>query len=180
MPTAPGTPRPISLTCPAKVRSRVASAALSSLAALTLTACGYATEVRERTPPGDADPRAARVVEEWTRALNDGDVDKAASYFAIPSIAENGPSVIQIRDRSDALLFNRSLPCGAELLRAEEEGGLLIATFRLTERPGPGTCGSGTGARAKTSFRIEDGKIAVWQRVPTVGESTPPAPSDVV
>jgi hypothetical protein len=89
--------------------------------------------------------------------------------------------VIQIRNRSDALLFNESLPCGAELLRAEEEeGGQVIATFRLGERPGPGACGSGTGARAKTSFRIEEGKIALWQRVPTAGESAPPVPSDVV
>ena len=71
---------------------------------------------------GDADPEAAGVVEEWAKALNEGNVSRAASYFAIPSVAENGPSVIQIRYRGDALLFNESLPCGAKLLRAEARG----------------------------------------------------------
>jgi hypothetical protein len=161
------------------VRRLLACAAFATLA---LTACGDTTDVRiqERTIPGDADAKAIAVVDEWAMALSAGDLTRAASYFAIPSVAENGPSVIRIRNRSDALLFNESLPCGAELLRAEEEGGQVTATFRLGERPGPGTCGSGAGARAKTSFRIEEGKITIWQRVPTAGESAPPVPSDVV
>ena len=42
-------------------------------------------------------------------------------------------------------LFNESLPCGAELVEATDEGELTLATFKLTERPGPGTCGRGSG-----------------------------------
>ena len=40
-----------------------------------------------------------------------------------------------------------------------------LATFRLTERPGPGSCGTGTGATAQTAFLIEDGEIVEWRRV---------------
>ena len=45
----------------------------------------------------------------------------------------------------------------------------------LTERPGPGTCGSGTGATARTAFRVKDGKITDWLRVQDLpeAESTP-------
>ena len=40
-----------------------------------------------------------------------------------------------------------------------------VATFRLTERPGPGVCGQGTGETAQTAFVIEDGEIVEWRRV---------------
>lgn len=51
-------------------------------------------------------------------------------------------SVPVIRDwsdtlREDAIAFNEALPCGAELIDTESEGRLTIATFELTERPGP-------------------------------------------
>jgi hypothetical protein len=51
-------------------------------------------------------------------------------------------------------------------------GETVTATFRLTERPGPGSCGEGTGELAQTAFEIEDGKIAEWRRV---GDGTPQA-----
>ena len=41
---------------------------------------------------GDADPADVRVIDAWVTALRHGDVDAAAGYFAIPSVAENGPS----------------------------------------------------------------------------------------
>jgi hypothetical protein len=156
---------------------------IATAATLALAGCGVTTDVRKGEEPAGngAEARAARVVQDWVTALNEGDVERAASYFAIPSVAENGPSVVRIDDRGDAVLFNRSLPCGAELIRTEGEGDFVLATFRLGERPGPGTCGAGSGARARTSFKIEDGKIAIWQRVP-VGEGGggEPLPSDVV
>jgi hypothetical protein len=72
---------------------------------------------------------------------------------------------VRIRSTEDAVRFNESLPCGARLIRAESAGEFTTATFRLTERPGPGSCGPGTGSVAKTSFVIRDGKIAQWRRV---------------
>jgi hypothetical protein len=118
-----------------------------------------------REIPGDADPESAALIQEWAMTLAGGDVEGAARFFAIPSVAENGGVVFEIESRDDARLFNASLPCGAELTRAEAEGEATVATFRLTERPGPGRCGSGTGMTAQTAFLIEDGEIVEWRRV---------------
>jgi hypothetical protein len=117
------------------------------------------------TVSGDADPADVAVIDGWVSALRRGDVDAAAGYFALPSVAENGPIIVRIRSTEDAVRFNESLPCGARLIRAESAGEFTTATFRLTERPGPGSCGPGTGSVAKTSFVIRDGKIAQWRRV---------------
>jgi hypothetical protein len=114
---------------------------------------------------GDANPEDVQVIDGWSTALRQGDVDGAADYFAIPSVAENGPILARIRSTEDAVRFNASLPCGARLVHAESTGEFTTATFRLTERPGPGSCGIGTGSLAKTSFVIRDGKIAQWRRV---------------
>jgi hypothetical protein len=114
--------------------------------------------------PGDADPAAVEVIEGWANTLREGDIDGAAEFFAIPSVAVNGLA-LRINDVEDARRFNASLPCGAILEEAVEQDGFTVATFELTERPGPGTCGSGTGATANTAFKIEDGKIVEWRRV---------------
>jgi hypothetical protein len=103
------------------------------------------------------------VIDEWAETLAAGDVEGAAEFFAVPSVAENGPR-LQIESVADARAFNAALPCGAELIRAETEGEITTATFRLTERPGPGSCGAGTGNTAKTAFLIEDGLIVEWRR----------------
>ena len=119
---------------------------------------------------GDADPADAELIERWASTLRRGDIDGAARFFAIPSVAENGPALIRIHDRDDARLFNASLPCGARLIAASAEGHFVVATFRLTERPGPGSCGTGTGHTASTAFVIEDGKFVEWRRVEIGGE----------
>ena len=125
---------------------------------------------------GDADPADVHVIDGWVTALRHGQIGAAADYFAIPSVAENGPVLLHIRSLRDARRFNQSLPCGARLVRAETAGQFTTATFRLTERPGPGACGAGTGETAKTSFVIRDGKIAQWRRV-GAGAGGRPAPS---
>ena len=128
---------------------------------------------REPGVAGDADPGDVRVIDAWVTALRRGDVDAAARYFAIPSTAENGPLLLQIESLDDARRFNESLPCGARLVRAETQGQFTTATFRLTERPGPGTCGPGTGEAAETSFVIRDGKIVEWRRLDAGGDEAP-------
>jgi hypothetical protein len=139
------------------------------LALLALSACGggdsASTNTATTTIRGDANPSDVEVINGWVTALRHGDVDAAAGYFAIPSVAENGPVLLRIRNTDDAVRFNESLPCGARLVRAESTGQFTTATFRLTERPGPGSCGPGSGGLAKTSFVIRDGKIAQWRRV---------------
>jgi limonene-1,2-epoxide hydrolase len=148
-----------------------ALAPLLLLATLAFAGCGSdsTTPTEAGTPAhqiaGDADPADVRVIDSWVTALRHGDVDAAAGYFAIPSVAENGPVLLHIHSLDDARRFNESLPCGARLIRAETAGAFTTATFRLTERPGPGICGPGTGGIARTSFVIRDGKIAQWRRV---------------
>jgi hypothetical protein len=145
-------------------------AALLALVPLALAGCGGTTSpATTHHVAGNADPADVHVIDAWVTALRHGDVDTAAGYFAIPSVAENGPVLLHIRSLDDARRFNESLPCGARLIRAETAGAYTTATFRLTERPGPGVCGQGTGGIAKTSFVIRDGKIAQWRRVGPAG-----------
>jgi hypothetical protein len=153
------------------------------LCLLALAGCGggddtgspAAGEQGKQEVTGDADPADVEVIEAWSDALREGDIDAAASYFAIPSIAENG-ALLRIRNRDDARLFNLSLPCGATLVDAATEGDFTTATFELSERPGPGTCGQGSGGTAETAFVISDGEITEWRRVALAG--TEPAPGE--
>lgn len=119
----------------------------------------------------DADAGDVEVITAWVTALDDNDLEKAASYFALPSVAENGVEV-KIDTPADARLFNQTLPCGAVLSRAVSNGEFTTATFELTERPG-GNCGPGTGGEAKTTFVIKDGKIKEWRRVGSGGGQAP-------
>jgi hypothetical protein len=122
----------------------------------------------------DGDSEAARgptpgsreaVIKAWTDTLRRGDVDGAASYFAVPVIVSNGTPAIRLDTRSEVRAFNATLPCGAKLLRTFSAGRFVTAEFRLTERPGKGRCGSGTGQKARTTFVIRSGKIVQWRRV---------------
>ena len=154
-----------------------------ALSLLALSACGGGGSASgtstTSTVAGDASPSDVEVIDGWVTALRRGNVDAASKYFAIPSVAENGPVLAHLRTLDEARRFNESLPCGARLVRAETAGEFTTATFRLTERPGPGVCGPGTGGIAKTSFVIRDGKIVQWRRV-GAGGGAPPAPGSSV
>jgi limonene-1,2-epoxide hydrolase len=144
-------------------------------ASLALGACGGSGgSAPSATVPGNADPADVAVIKAWVDALRRGDVAKAASYFAIPSVVQNGGPPLRVGDRRSALLFNASLPCGARLVRAVRRAPLTIASFRLTERPGPGSCGAGVGGLAKVGIRVSGGKIVQWRRVPLGRAPTTP------
>jgi hypothetical protein len=121
---------------------------------LACAGCGSATDVN--------------VIRDWARALTAGDLDKAASYFALPAIVQNGTPPVRITTWTQAREFNQLLPCGAQLVMDARHGAYIYATFRLTNRVG-GDCGAGTGAIAATAFLIRDGKIAEWRRLPNAG-----------
>jgi hypothetical protein len=162
------------------MRLRVAGAPLLVLSVLFVSACGGGNSTSATaTVAGNASPADVKVIDGWVTALRHGNVDAASRYFAIPSTAQNGPILARIRTFDDARRFNESLPCGARLVRADSAGQFTTATFRLTERPGPGTCGAGVGGIAKTSFVIRDGKIVQWRRV-GAGGGAPPAPGSSV
>jgi hypothetical protein len=173
------------------VRMRSTVWLASVAAALALGACGG--DRNELTTPGAAERRPApgeppqepaqpeaevdqddvRVVRAWADSLRRGDVRAAATYFALPSTVANGTAPLKLETRAQARFFNRTLPCGAKLIGTEPaSGGFFIATFRLTERPGRGECGTGTGETARTAFRVRDELITEWLRVQDI-ESAP-------
>lgn len=147
----------------------ITSTSAALVAALALAACGGGDDESTAAVPGGADPAAVEVIDNWAHTLSKGDVDGAADYFAIPSVAQNGPTV-KIDNLADAKLFNASLPCGALLVEATSDGEFTIATFRLTERPGAGVCNAAAEAEAQTAFKIADGEIVEWRRVLPGGE----------
>ena len=161
------------------------------LAALVLAGCGgggggaepkrspaASSQTRTPAPERTATPASARsdvaAIRGWADALRGGDVEKAVSFWAIPATAANGGPPFELRTRAAVRLFNQALPCGAVLESTERRGGFVLATFRLTERPGPGECGSGTGNRVRTAFQIRRGRIVQWLR------ATDPAPASDV
>jgi hypothetical protein len=115
--------------------------------------------------------RQVAVIRGWADALRRGDVARANTYFRIPSRVSNGGPPFELRSKAAVDVFNRTLPCGARLVSAElRPDGFVLATFRLTERPGRGKCGTGTGELARTLFDIERGKIVQWLRAVDPGE----------
>ncbi len=143
-----------------------------SLSALALAGCGSSSD--QGTVPGGADADAVQVIRSWADELRAGDVSAAADRFAIPSVVQNGTAPLRLTERREVEAFNQSLPCGAELTEAISSGKYTIATFKLTERPGPGRCGNGVGEFAKTAFVIHDGRITEWRRVVDQGPVTEP------
>jgi hypothetical protein len=154
------------------------------LAALTFCACGGgdddgggATDARtvpRVTIPRTVAPADARTVRAWADALRHGDEAGAARYFAPGSRVANGGEPLRLRTTAAARAFNHSLPCGAVVTQVEPSAhGFVIATFRLTERPGAGSCGDGTGHTARVALRIADGRISDWIRLEEVPTSPP-------
>jgi len=140
-------------------------AALAVLSAGLLASCGGGNGDGTNESSLPTGHESVAVIEGWVKTLSKGDAEGAAGYFALPSVVENGTPAVTLRSHADVVAFNRSLPCGARLVRARPAGRFIAATFRLTDRPGGG-CGSGVGQLARTAFVIRGGKIVQWQRLP--------------
>ena len=139
---------------------RLTLAIAIALAVLAAAGCGSDGDDGESAQvPRGRDPPVGR------HAALPATCGGAAEFFALPSAVANGTPPVTLHTRADVRLFNESLPCGARLLRTSSSSGFITAVFRLTERPGPGSCGSGTGGTARTTFVIRDGKIQEWRRV---------------
>jgi hypothetical protein len=147
------------------------------LSVAALSGCGSSSD-EGTTIAGDADADAVQVIKGWADELRSGDVSAASERFSIPTVVQNGTPALELTTRRQVEAFNQSLPCGARLTAASRSGRYTIATFVLTERPGPGECGNGVGEAAKTAFVIHNGHITEWRRVvdtePTGPTSTAP------
>jgi len=122
-----------------------------------------------KPPPKKPTPAEVNVIRGWADALRAGRVNKAADFFAVPSTVYDGTNPRRPLPNLDAVRqFNRGLPCGAQLVDAVRgQGWFVIATFRLTQRSGPGAqpC-DGAGNLALTAFLIEKRHIVQWLRQP--------------
>ena len=111
-----------------------------------------------------------RVVEGWSQAINASDDDTAAGLFAPAAVVIQDGRRTTLDDKTEALAFNSSLPCGAKIVKTSSKGNEVTATFTLTRRPGH-MC-DGTGESAVAVFRIDDGKITLWHQLPTAAAET--------
>jgi hypothetical protein len=125
---------------------------------------------------GAADRASARVIRRWLAALNRGDIERAAHFFALPSKFQNfGTPVLTIDSEQERIAVNLSLTCGAKAVQTGGAGRFTIVTFRLIERRG-GDCGPGTGGTARGAIRVAGGKIREWYRLPDRPGGQPDAP----
>ena len=161
--------------------AKTRAAAICAAGALAI-GCGGAENRSAGRPPSVAPPPSSvasadeRVIRSWADDLRAGRVAAASDHFAVPSTAANGTPPIRLGARAEVVAFNSSLPCGARLVRTTRRGRYTVGVFELTERRG-GDCGTGTGGRAATAFRIRDGEIVEWLRIPIPPRSgRPPAP----
>jgi hypothetical protein len=144
---------------------------VAALGLAGLAGCGSSGEKSDRIP-GGADPGTVQVIKGWADELRAGNVNAASKRFAIPTVVQNGTPPLRLNTREEIEAFNQSLPCGAKLTEAVSVDRFTIATFELTERPGPGECGKGVGGTAKTAFVVRQGLITQWRRVVDSGEGT--------
>jgi hypothetical protein len=108
-------------------------------------------------------PDERRVIQAWSEALRHGHVLAAARYFSIPSVVQNGFPAF-LTSRAEVRQFNRGLACGAKLLGVRRGAAhAVLATFRLTTRPGA-ECGTGKGALAAAKIIIRRHLIIEWLR----------------
>ena len=163
------------------------SAVVAVAVSLAIVACGGSSHARAHTgakpqstrtggasttpsddaakAPKRADPKRVAIVRAWSDALRAGNVAKAASYFAVPAVVQNGGPEYLLRNRDGVRAFNSSLPCGAIVVRGVRAGRYTIVTFKLTDRSkNPQGCGS-VGHFAATAFGFRHGRISEWLRV---------------
>ena len=136
------------------------------VAAVVLTGCAAGGEDQAPQPqPRVSDETRIR---SWSTALNAGNYEQAAGYFARGAIVEQTQE-IRLINREAAIVFNRSLPCRADVTGVKDEGATSLASFRLKRGPG-GPC----SGRARVRFTIERGKFTEWRQLPEPGDR--PAP----
>jgi hypothetical protein len=103
------------------------------------------------------------VIKGWSEALRHGHVIAAARYFSIPSVVQNGFPAF-LTSRAEVRQFNRGLACGAKLLSVRRGAAhAVLATFRLTSRPGA-ECGTGKGSLAAAKIIVRRHLIIEWLR----------------
>jgi hypothetical protein len=135
-------------------------ARLLLLLALVTALAGCESEPSEPRPePGERS--VSRLIGDWLQALEAGDYERAATFFAPGAIVDQGRP-FRLRGRAAARFFNATLPCRADLVGVEDEpGAQALASFEL--RTGPGGPCSGT---VRVRFTIRGGRFTGWRQLP--------------
>ena len=114
-------------------------------------------------PDRPADPLHSydgRVIRGWLLALERQDYEQAAYYFAPNALIDQGRP-FRLRTPEQAVGFNASLPCRADLVRLKGGGAHVLATFDLRDGPG-GPC----SGQVKVRYTIREGKFTAWRQLP--------------
>jgi hypothetical protein len=136
--------------------------------ALALIAPGCSSD--ESRKPDSLHSYEGRVIRGWLLAVERQDYSQAAYYFAPGAIIDQGRP-FRLRTPAEATAFNAALPCGAKLVRLNDEGRRVLATFRL--RAGPGGPCSGL---VRVRYTIRDGKFTEWRQLPSARSPEPGPP----
>ena len=102
-----------------------------------------------------------RVIRGWLLSLERQDYTQAAYYFAPNALIDQGHPY-RLRTKSEALAFNASLPCRADLVKMKGGGHAhhVLATFRLRKGPG-GPC----SGLVRVRYTIRKGKFTEWRQL---------------
>jgi hypothetical protein len=122
-----------------------------------------------------ADPAAKRTIEGWLRALRGGHLRRAATFFAIPSVFQNGTQVLHLDNKTEVAAVVGSFPCGAVATSYGAAGRYTIVRFLLTERSG-GDCHGAAGHTTGGAIRVSGGRIREWYRLYDQEEVNPTGP----
>ncbi len=143
-----------------------------ALALLALAGCNSSAPDRPDPVGAKRDPLHTydgRVIRGWLLSLERMDYEQAAYYFAPNALIDQGHPY-RLRTNDDAVAFNASLPCRANLIDLKGSGAHVLATFRI--RAGPGGPCSGL---VKVRYTIREGKFTAWRQLPNIRPKPPPA-----
>ena len=129
-----------------------AGAGSAAAAALILAAAGCG---------GTMSPE--EVVRGWSRAVNEGDNDRAAEYFAAGAAIVVGDQSVKLAGHADPRRFNASLPCAAEIAEIRTDGDRVTATFNLRQPYPFRVCSARPDPREVAVVTVRNGKIVIWE-----------------
>ncbi|HEY1275842.1 MAG TPA: hypothetical protein VGF25_13070 [Thermoleophilaceae bacterium] len=143
--------------------------ALIAVVLVNLTACdsGADDEQGELTVPKLTD---AQVIRGWLAELGVGDYHSAGTFFARDALIFQTHR-IRLHTLAQAIDFNSSLPCRADLAETERQGPRTLATFKLKAGPG-GPCSGSVQVRVL----IREGRFREWIQLPNEPEPPEPKP----
>jgi hypothetical protein len=135
--------------------------ALAVVALALLAGCDEDDPPRPAPPDRGLSSPEGRMIRDWLLAVKRGDYGQAATFFAPGAIIDQGRP-FRLPNAAAARIFNAGLPCHADLIRLEDEGAKVLATFRLSPGPG-GPC----RGRVQVRYTIVGGRFKEWRQLGT-------------